>query len=316
MGKASRIKQDPDRRARIAAQRAAEKRRQQRNRIYIAGGSIFAVIIVVIVVVLVGVNHSPSAGTATAAPTGAALTKVIDQVTSVPASVQDQVGTGSGAVNSGSSPLIPLKGGTPLTSGGKPEVLYMGAEYCPFCAAERWGMILAFSRFGTFTGLQPIHSAAADGAGNAEPNPNTPTWTFVNTKYTSKYVTFNTVELDTNIPDKSTGGYTTLQTPNSAETALIDKWDAAPYVPSADAGAIPFMDFGNKYMISGASYDGSVLDGKTYQQIATALSDPSTAIAKGAVGTANYMTAAICQLTNNQPATACTPTIKALESKL
>ena len=316
MGKASRIKQDPDRRARIAAQRAAEKRRQQRNRIYIAGGSIFAVIIVVIVVVLVGVNHSTSTGTALAPPTGAALTKVVDEVTSVPGSVQDQVGTGSGAVNGGSSPIIPLKGGTALTSGGKPEVLYMGAEYCPFCAAERWGMILAFSRFGTFTGLQPIHSAAADGAGNAEPNPNTPTWTFLNTKYTSKYVTFSTVELDTNIPDKSTGGYTTLQTPTSAQEALINKWDTTPYIPSADAGSIPFMDFGNKYMISGASYDGSVLDGKTYQQIATALQDPSTSIAKGAVGTANYMTATICKLTNNQPATACTPTIKALESKL
>ena len=100
MGKASRTKQDPDRRARIAAQRAAEKRRQQRNRIYIAGGSIFAVVIVVVVFVLVGTNHSnsSSSGSTPVGPTGAALTSVVNQVTSVPAATLDKVGSGGSAV--------------------------------------------------------------------------------------------------------------------------------------------------------------------------------------------------------------------------
>jgi hypothetical protein len=74
------------------------------------------------------------------------------------------------------------------------------------------------------------------------------------------------------------------------------------------------MDFGNKYMISGASYDGSILAGKSWSAIATALKDPSSPIAKAIDGTANYLTAPICKLTNNQPATACTPAVKALES--
>ena len=39
-------------------------------------------------------------------------------------------------------------------------------------------MIVALSRFGTFSGLAPIRSAAKDGGGNAEPYPLTPTWTF------------------------------------------------------------------------------------------------------------------------------------------
>jgi uncharacterized protein DUF929 len=318
MGKASRTKQDPDRRARIAAQRAAEKRRQQRNRIYIAGGSIFAVVIVVVVFVLVGTNHSnsSSSGSTPVGPTGAALTSVVNQVTSVPAATLDKVGSGGSAVNNGSPPIITLKGGAPLTSGGKPEMAYMGAEYCPYCAAERWGMIVALSRFGTFTGLQTTHSAAADGAGNAEPNPNTPTWTFANSKFTSKYLTFAPVELETNIPDKSNGGYTNLQTPTSAEQALINKWDAPPYVPQGSNGSIPFIDFGNKYMISGASYDGSVLDGKSWATISAALKDPSSPIAQGVDGTANYITASICKLTNNQPATACTSVVQGLESKL
>jgi thiol-disulfide isomerase/thioredoxin len=318
MGKASRTKQDPDRRARIAAQRAAEKRRQQRNRIYIAGGSIFAVVIVVVVFVLVGTNHSnsSSSGSTPVGPTGAALTSVVNQVTSVPAATLDKVGSGGSAVNNGSPPIITLKGGAPLTSGGKPEMVYMGAEYCPYCAAERWGMIVALSRFGTFTGLQTTHSAAADGAGNAEPNPNTPTWTFANSKFTSKYLTFAPVELETNIPDKSNGGYTNLQTPTSAEQALINKWDAPPYTPQGDNGSIPFIDFGNKYMISGASYDGSVLDGKSWATISAALNNPSSPIAQGVDGTANYITASICKLTNNQPATACTSVVQGLENKL
>jgi Domain of unknown function (DUF929) len=237
-------------------------------------------------------------------------------VTSVPASALDQVGTGGSAVNNGSPPIITLKGGSALSSGGKPEMLYMGAEYCPYCAAERWGMIVALSRFGTFSGLQTTHSAAKNGAGDAEPNPNTPTWTFAKSSYTSKYLTFSSVEMQTNIPDSSTGSYTNLQTPTSAQEALITKWDAPPYVPSGYNGSIPFIDFGNKYMISGASYDGSILDGKSWATIAAALKDPSSPIAKGVDGTANYITAAICKLTNNQPATACTSVVQGLESKL
>ena len=110
--------------------------------------------------------------------------------------------------------------------------------------------------------------------------------------------------------------YTPLQTPTSAQQALLKKYDAPPYVSSQDAGAIPFVDFGNKYLISGASYSPQLLQGKTWSQIATALKDPTSPIAKAIDGTANYITAAICQLTGNQPASACTPAVQALEKKL
>ena len=35
----------------------------------------------------------------------------------------------------------------------------MGAEFCPFCAAERWPLIVALSRFGRFTTLHNMQSA-------------------------------------------------------------------------------------------------------------------------------------------------------------
>ena len=314
MGKASRTKQAPDRRARVAAQREAARRADQRKRIYLAGGSILAVIVVVVAFVLIKQNSGSSSGaSASNGPTGAALTSLVNQTTSVPASVLDQVGDGGGRVT---AKPITLNGGTPLTSGGKPEVLYMGAEYCPYCAAERWSMIVALSRFGTFSGLATTHSASKNGSGQAEVYPNTSTWTFANAKYTSNYLTFTPVEMQTNIPDSSTGGYTNLQTPTSEQQALMNKWNAPPYVPSGYQGSIPFIDFGNKYMISGASYNPQVLAGKTWAQISAALHNPSSQIAQAVNGTANYITATICKLTGNQPATACTSVVQSLQSKI
>jgi hypothetical protein len=77
------------------------------------------------------------------------------------------------------------------------------------------------------------------------------------------------------------------------------------------------MDFGGKWMISGASYNYQVLQGQSWSQIAAALHDPSSTIAQGADGTANYFTAAICNLTNNQPSSVCSSTaVKSLEGKI
>jgi thiol-disulfide isomerase/thioredoxin len=313
MGKASRTKVDSSRREKVAAQRAAARRAEQRRRILIASGSIIAVLAIVVAFVVIKVNSKPAAATAGPnGPTGAALSSVIATTTSVPASVLDKVGDGGSAFTGKIQTIKPA--GAALTANGKPEMLYMGAEYCPYCAAARWSMIVALSRFGTFSGLQTIHSAAANGAGNAEPDPNTPTWTFVNAKYTSPYLAFSTVELQTNIPDSSTGSYTNLQTPTSAQQALLTKYDAAPY--TTEPGAIPFMDFGNKYVSIGSPYDPGVLAGLSWSTIASDLHNPSSPVAKAVNGTANYITAAICQMTGNQPASACTATVKSLEGSL
>ena len=310
MGKASRTKRDGTRQQKIAAQRAAARRAEIRNRVLMVSGVTIVIIAVVLTFVVVKLN-SKSGTTASGVsngPTGAALASVVTDTTSVPASTLDKVGAGSGV----SALPVTLKGGSPLTSGGKPEVLYMGAEYCPYCAAERWAMVVALSRFGTFSGLSTVHS----GNNSGEPYPNTPTWTFLHATYTSKYLVFSHVEMQTNIPTSGGTSYTTLQTPTSAQQALLAKYDAPPYVPSADNGAIPFIDLGNEYMISGASYSPQVLQGKSWSQIATALQDPTSPIAEAVDGTANYLTATICKLTGNQPATACTPVVKHLEAKL
>jgi len=305
MSRVGAARHEGDRRAKIAAQRASAQRVQVRNRLLLAGGAIAVVVAVVLVIVFAGITGSPGGGAAgPAAPTGNALAQTISQLTTVPVATSDAVGAGTVSSPPGSIT------GTPLTSAGKPEMLYMGAEYCPYCAAERWAMIVALSRFGTFTGLRTIRSAVADGAGNAEPYPNTPTWTFAKASLASAYLTFTPVETETNIPDPATGGYTPLQTPTAAQQALLDKYDAA------NQGAIPFIDLGNKYLSVGASYNPAVLSGLTWSQIAADMHNPATPVAKSVLGTANYLTAAICGLTGDQPATACTPAMKALRAKI
>jgi hypothetical protein len=251
-----------------------------------------------------GGSSAPTAGSTKAPPSGGAAASVVGQLTSVPAAALDQVGAGTTVSKPTSI------SGAALTSGGKPEVLYIGAEYCPYCAAERWAVIVALSRFGSFSGLAPIRSAAADGGGNAEPYPLTPTWTFANAAYTSKYLTFTPVEGFTNIPDKATGFYTALQTPTAAQQALLNKYDAA------QQGAIPFIDYGNKFLSVGASYDPAVLSGLTWAEIATDLHNPASPVAKAVLGVANYATAAVCGLTADQPASACTAAVRALQSKI
>jgi len=94
----------------------------------------------------------------------------------------------------------------------------------------------------------------------------------------------------------------------AAQTALAVKY--------SDGGGIPFIDFGNKYLVTEVNYSPQVLAGLSWSTVASDLSNPSSTVAKGVDGTANYITAAICGLTGNQPASACTPTVKALESQI
>jgi thiol-disulfide isomerase/thioredoxin len=297
MGKATRIRQQ-NAREKIAAQREAERRAEMRRRLFITAGSVLGVIVIVVSFIVFKALKPPPAAQA-GGTTGTALpASVINDITNVPASTLAAVGKGS----TGTRTVIPITG-TPLTSGGKPEVVYIGAEYCPYCAAERWAMAVALSKFGTFSGLRGIHSSSTDVF------PNTPTLTFYKSAYKSKYLVFTPVETTTVTKQ-------TLQKTTAAQQALLAKYDVPPYVSQANAGAIPFIDFGNKYLVSGASYSPQVLAGKTWSEVASALSDPKTPISQGAVGAANMITASICKLTGNQPATACTPAIQKLEGQL
>jgi hypothetical protein len=300
MSKATRIRRE-NAREKIAAQRAAARRAETRRRVFITAGSILAVVVVVVAFIVIKTTHHTAASSASAgSPTGTALpASVIKDITTVPASTLEAIGAGTAASKS-----VTSISGTPLTAGGKPEVLYIGAEYCPYCATERWAMVVALSRFGTFSGLHGIYSSSTDTPASV------PTVTFYKSTYTSPYLTFTPVETTTQ--DRNTP----LQTPTAAQQALLNKYDAPPYVSAQSKGAIPFIDLGNKYLVSGAQYNPAVLAGMTWSQVAAALKDPASPVAKGANGAANLLTAAICKLTNNQPSNVCTAQIKSLQGQI
>lgn len=229
--------------------------------------------------------------------------RVVAEITSLPAAELEQVGLGSARGS-----LARLPGPLWTGAGGKPVVLYVGAEYCPYCAAERWAMIVALSRFGTYGGLNTTTSAAND------VYPNTPTFTFRGATYTSDYIDFQAVEEYGNQPQPE-GGYNRLQTLTPEQQALLARYDAPPY--TSTPGAIPFVDFANVYGLSGATYTNDVLVGRSWQQVSDALHQPGSAQAQAILGSSNLLTAAVCQATGRQPAQVCSlPGIQSIEKSL
>jgi hypothetical protein len=286
MSKSARLERRQAAAAALVRRRELERRRQ-----WWAAGSVGLVVVVIGMLVLVRlVGGGQAAAQQQSADPAAEL--VTAGVTSVPDSVLDQIGTGS--VNGLPSAL---PGEPALTADGKPLVLYVGAEYCPFCAAQRWAMVVALSRFGSFTNLGTTHSSSSD------VYPNTATLSFHGASYRSDYLTFQGVETQSNV--RSGSGYAPLDTLTTEQTAVFGKYNAPPYVPANSAGAIPFIDFGNRFLVSGASFSPQLLAGMSGTDIVQALSDPSSPVAQAVGGTANAFTAAICALTDGQPGEVC-----------
>lgn len=274
-------------RERARIRREQERKRARQRKILTYSGVIAAVVAVIAVIVIVGVVNKSSDKNVRAT----ASDQIVNAIKNVQPANLDAVGVGS--IQAG---FQPVSNQPALVSGGKPEVLYIGAEFCPFCAGERWSLAIALSRFGTLTGLETTRSATDDG--------NIATLTFLNAKYTSDYLTFTPVEAE----DRQRKDLQKLtDDQQKLVSALLPK-----------GLSFPFIDFGNKYMLNGGQFDPtSSLSGMSAEQIATAMSNPSTDAGKAIMGSANVMTAAICKLTNNQPANVCSSTaVTAAQSAL
>ncbi len=267
-----------------AAREAARQRAERTQRLKIIGIAVAAVAVVVAVLVIVKVTTG-NKGTPKHVATGSTLSKVVNLTTTIPSATLD------GVPASGDKPK-PLRGAQPLTTDGKPALLYAGAEFCPYCAAQRWPLVIALSRFGTFTGLQTTSSSSTDAL------PDTATFTFLHAKYSSRYLAFQSVELSDHNGKK-------LQSPTKQQGELLSTYDLQKYT-GGENGSIPFLYYDGKFVSSGATYDGNVLQGKSQLQIATAIQKPDGKISKAVLGAANTLTAQLCTLTKGQPARVCT----------
>lgn len=263
------------------------------QRPWLVPAAVAGIAVVVLGLVLLGRGTSDSG--VTAQPASASL---IQQVTTVPAATL--VAAGDGGV---SQPFEKVSGRQPLTGpSGRPQLLYIGADWCPFCAAQRWSIVVALSRFGTVGGLYTTTSSSSD------TYPDTHTLSFAHLTYSSSVLDVSAVEL----ADRTR---TALQTPTAAQQQLMDALDAPPYTQTS--GAIPFLDIGNQYVAISSGYSPDVLAGKDWTQIATALQDSTSPIARAILGNANRITAAICTATGNLPASVCAAApITTLETQL
>jgi len=268
-------------RERLAAERAARKRAEARRRLLAPIAAVTAVLAIVVALAAVKLSAGPAHLVASETPASAAVVRQV----SVPAAVLASVDPGQ-AVTS----LEPVKtSGPPLTIGGKPAIVFVSEESCPFCAAERWSVAVALSHFGTLSRLGTTSSSATD------VYPNTATLSFRTARYQSAELTLRTTELADNAGRP-------LQPQTALDTRLIDAFDVPPYVNSADqSGAVPFLDIANKYVLAGAQYNPQVLAGLSAAQIASQLTNPSSRVAQAIDGSAQVIITAIDQVLHGKP---------------
>lgn len=226
-----------------------------------------------------------------------------------------------------SNGLVKLTGPKLTGTGGKPKVIFLGSEYCPYCAATRWPFIIALSRFGSFSGLQVTASSPLDIFRN------TPTLTFAKATYTSPYFQLvTTEELTNHCPDSDVitntdysqipasdyaskyackTNYFPLQTPPKQTSQLAAAIDTDATFGSGNGNGIPFIDFGGIAAEDGALYNPGILHGATPAQVVAALSVPNQNIGQAILSVANRYTAILCTMTGGTPGSVCnTPIIK------
>jgi len=256
---------------------------------------------VVVVLALVGafmVMARQGSSSASAQIGQPASSTIVRAVTTVRPSIIAAVGGGS--LSNGAPLPDPLRAisGPSLSTDGKPQVLYIGGEFCPYCAADRWSLVNALSRFGTFSTLRYMRSADDDG--------DIATLTFAGSGYTSPYINFAPVENQDRNRQQ-------LQPLTGAQQQLLS---------TLGGNGFPFVDIAGRYANDAPNsypggYDTGVLSGKDWAQIVGALGDARDPITQGMIGNANDLTAAICAVTHDRPGSACdTATMRRIERRL
>lgn len=273
------------------------RNRRRRRRHAIGGGTALAVLALVVALV-VSTLPAPSPSTPSRSTPGVSkastLADFIQAGVSVPDSVLETVGLPS-------SVTLPttLQGQPPLTDQGKPAVVYVGGEFCPFCAVQRWALVVALSRFGTFAHLGQIISSDNGLFGALK------SWSFHGSSYQSSVLSFDPAEIFSSTPTSSTSstgvGYEPLDSLTPVEASAYDTYATGP----GGSRPLPFVDVDNRYVAIGASANPTPLEGLSLDQIAADLNNPSSPVAQALDGVANSLIAAICGVVGTDAAPIC-----------
>ena len=267
----------------------------QTRTVRFAWGAVVVILIGVVVLVTYALTDATPAQQVAHPPATSAGT--LTQLASVPLATFDAVGATTTPPVSLQAPTV-LEGQPPLVAGGKPEVFFVGAEFCPFCAAERWPLVVALSRFGRFTRLYDTVSSPASVF------PSIQTFTFTGSTYTSPYVTLTGVELYSNGIDAN-GAFARIAALTPAQQALVDRY-RSPAASGAPGSDYPFLDIGNTMATSTSAFSPTLLVHQSQAGIVGALAQAQVPEGQAIVAAANQLTAGICQATGQRPTRVCT----------
>ena len=177
-------------------------------------------------------------------------------------------------------------------TGTKITFVYVGGEFCPYCAMERWAIVMALSHFGNFSGLGTIVSAESS----------VPTYTFYSSyTYTSNVVDFEPVEVYDNVYNSNTQSYGSLETPNTLQQNEMNKYGS---------GSIPFICIGGIYFRSGAGSSLSIgtFSGQTFSSIQSQVTSKSGTAYNQINTDSNYLISIINKLLSPPTSTVSTTT--------
>jgi hypothetical protein len=261
---------------------------------YVALGLIVIAIILVGALIIIRNHVNPSDGTSDVETITPAPSSVITAVSHVPGAVSSAVG-----VTSPNNPITPPSptGNASLWqspasgAGARPVVFFYGAEFAPYAAAERWPVVVALSRFGTFKSLGLTQSSSSVAYSD------TASFTFWHVQYSSVWVDLQTVERYGSL-NPTGAGYMSLQKPTARQAASVAVYDTSTMT-------FPLLDVANHYVLVGSSFSPSVLGGLSQAQIAADLTIPDSPVTQTVVASANEITAAICTVTGQRPAAVC-----------
>ena len=252
--------------------RARQKKRQQTRRL-----TIIITVVVIAISIAVGIYFVSTANG----------TSALDKYDGKPVSTQHMTSLQrvsdqpyGPAATSAMQSQVDNYGGNRFISNGKPVLVYVGAEFCPYCAVDRWPLIMALERFGNFTSLHYTTSANDEG--------DYASFTFANSSYTSSYIAFRGYE------DEDRSG-AALQTVPANYSSV---W-------SSFGSGFPFLDFENTYVIRASVLPfPDIIGGKNWTAI---LNDISTSDSVGLQirEAANLITGVICKITQGAPAGVC-----------
>ena len=182
-----------------------------------------------------------------------------------------------------------------ISSNGRPEIIYIGAQFCASCAGERWALVIALSKFGTFKNLS--------GTTSSDTYPGGPTFSFYGATYTSKYLSFVTDEQTPRSVDRSTGSYENVLILSQQEHNIMTAWDVTPY--TTQSGSVPFLYIGGEFLLSNFQYDANPVSLMSFHTAVGVMTSGQSAISKHVQAAAGYLLGDFCALTQEQPRPVC-----------